>query len=66
MANDSSMSACIALRKWLVFGERVGKRRDWFFEQMEDRSLDCPSHWLGKGLDLLPGVAGESNLAITH
>jgi hypothetical protein len=49
-----------------VFGKRVGKRRDWFFEKVEDRPLNCPSHRLGKGLDLLPGVPGEANEPITH
>jgi hypothetical protein len=33
---------------------------------MEDRTLDGPSDWLRKRLDLLPGRPGEPDEAITH
>jgi hypothetical protein len=32
----------------ILFGKRVGKRQDRFLEQMEDRPLNRPPHWLRK------------------
>src|SRR5215472_3349242 len=52
--------------EWIARGERVRKGRDWLVEQMEDRPLDGPSQRLRQGLDLLPGVRGEADEAITH
>jgi hypothetical protein len=43
-----------------------GKSRNRLIQQVEDRPLNRPSHQLGQGLDLLPGVPGKTNEAITH
>jgi hypothetical protein len=50
----------------ILFGKRVGKRRDRFLEQVEDRPLNRPPHWLREGLYLLPGVPAKANEPITH
>jgi len=50
----------------VILGERVGQRRNGFLKQVKDHSLDRPPHRLRKRLDLLPAIAGETDLAITH
>jgi hypothetical protein len=35
-------------------------------KQMEDHPLNRPPDWLREGLDLVPGIPGEANKAITH
>jgi hypothetical protein len=53
-------------RAAVILRKGVGKRGNGFLEQVEDHPLNRPPHRLREGLDLLPGIPGEANKAITH
>jgi hypothetical protein len=36
----------IGTRQWICFGKRVGKRRDWLFEQVRNRPVGGAPKWL--------------------
>ena len=41
------------------FGKWVGKRRDWFFEQVKDRPVGGVPKWLRESFELVPGLSGN-------
>jgi hypothetical protein len=46
--------------------ERVGKCRDWFFEQVKDRLMGSVSKRLRQFFDFIPGPVGEAKNPVTH
>ena len=44
----------------VCFGERLGKRGDWFFEQVEDGAVGGVPQWLRQCFELVPGPVGEA------
>jgi len=50
----------------VCFGERVGKRRDWFFEQVEDRPLGGVPKRLRQSFKLVPGSIRKTENPVTH
>jgi hypothetical protein len=57
-----------AVSTWqrVCFGKWVGKRRDWFFEQVKDRPVGGIPKWLRQSFELVPGSVGEPKDPITH
>src|SRR5258708_7450682 len=55
------------VRTWqrVCFGERVGKCRDWFFEQVKNRSVSGVSKWLRQPFELVPGPVREAKNPVT-
>jgi hypothetical protein len=47
-------------------GERVGKCRDWFFEQVEDRLVRGIPQRLRERFDLVPGPIREAEYTVTY
>ena len=43
----------------VCFGEGVGKRRDWFFEQVKDRPVGGVPKWLRQSFKLVPTLSGK-------
>jgi hypothetical protein len=41
------------------FGKWVGKRRDWFFEQVKDRPVGGVPKWLRESFELLQVLSGN-------
>ena len=39
----------------IYFGKRVGKRRDWLFEQVKDRTVGGVPKWLRQSFKFVPG-----------
>jgi len=56
----------VGTRQRVYFGKWVGKRRDWFFEQVEDRPMGCVPKWLRQSLELVPGSVREAKDPVTH
>jgi hypothetical protein len=56
------------VRIWqrVTFGKRVGKCRDWFFEQVKDRSVGGVSKWLRQCFEFVPGPVREAKNPVTH
>jgi hypothetical protein len=50
----------------ICFGERVGERRDWFIEEMEDRPVGGVAQWLRESFELVPGPVREAEDPVTH
>ena len=58
-----------AVGTWLSAGllrERVGKRRDWFFEQVKDRPVGGVPKWLRQSFELVPDSVREAEDRVTH
>ena len=57
----------IRTRQCVYFGERVGKCRDWFFEQVKDRPMGSVSKRLRQFFDFIPGPVREvKNRSLTN
>jgi hypothetical protein len=56
----------VRTRQWVYFGERVGKCRDWFFEQVKDRPMGSVPKRLRQFFDFIPGPVGEAKNPVTH
>jgi hypothetical protein len=56
------------VRTWqrISFGKWIGKRRDWFFEQVKDRPVGDVPKWLRQGFELVPGPVREAEDPFTH
>jgi hypothetical protein len=56
------------VRSWqrVAFGKRLGKRRDWFFEQVKDGPVGGVSKWLRQCFELVPGPVREAKNPVTH
>jgi hypothetical protein len=56
------------VRIWqrVPFGKRVGKCRDWFFEQVKDRPVGGAPQWLRQPFELVPGSVREPKDPVTH
>lgn len=50
----------------IYLGKRVGKRRDWFFEQVKDRPVSGVPQWLRQSFKLVPGPVREAKDPVTH
>jgi hypothetical protein len=50
----------------VCLGKWVGKRGDWFFEQVEDRPVGGVPEWLRQSFKLVPGSVREAKDPITH
>ena len=50
----------------IYLGKRVGKPKDWFFEQVEDRPVGGIPKWLRQSLELVPGSVREAKDPVTH
>jgi hypothetical protein len=55
----------------LILGERhlravLGKRRDWFFEQVKDRTVGGVPERLRQSFELVPGSVREAKDPVTH
>jgi hypothetical protein len=48
------------------FGKWLGKRRDWFFEQVKDRRVGGVPKWLRQSFELVPGPVREPKGSVTH
>jgi hypothetical protein len=48
------------------FGKWVGKRRDWFFEQVKDRPVGGVPKWLRQAFEFVPRSVREPKDPITH
>jgi hypothetical protein len=46
--------------------KRVGKRRDWLFEQVEDHPMGGVSKWLRQCFNLVPSPVREAKDPVTH
>jgi hypothetical protein len=44
----------------VCFGKGVGKRRDWFFEQVKDRPVGGVPKWLRQSFELVPDSVREA------
>jgi len=50
----------------VCLGKWVGKRRDWFFEQVKNCLLGGVSKWLRQSFKLVPGSIWEPEDPVTH
>ncbi len=50
----------------VCLGKWVGKRRDWFFEQVKNCPLGGVSKWLRQSFKLVPGSIWEPEDPVTH
>jgi hypothetical protein len=50
----------------VLVGKRLGQRRDWFFEQVEDRPVSGVPQRLRQSLKLVPRPVGETENPVTH
>jgi hypothetical protein len=50
----------------IYLGKRVGKRRDWLLEQVEDRPVGGVPEWLRQAFDFVPGSVREAKDPVTH
>jgi hypothetical protein len=50
----------------IYLGKRVGKRRDWLFEQVEDRPMGGVPEWLRQSLKLVPDSVREAKDPVTY
>ena len=50
----------------VCFGKGVGKRRDWFFEQVKDRPVGDVPKWLRQSFELVPEPCPGSEDRVTH
>ena len=50
----------------IYLGKGVGKRRDWFFEQVKDRPMGGVPQWLRQSFELVPGLVREAKDPVTH
>jgi hypothetical protein len=48
------------------FGKWLGKRRDWFFEQVKDRPVGGVPKWLRQSFELVSGPVREPKGSVTH
>jgi hypothetical protein len=46
--------------------EGVGKRRDWFFEQVKDRLVGGVPKWLRQSFELVPDSVREAEDRVTY
>jgi hypothetical protein len=46
--------------------ERIGERRDWFFEQVKDSPLGGVTKWLRQTFEFVPGSVREAKDPVTH
>jgi hypothetical protein len=56
----------VGTRQRVCFGKRVGKCRDWFFKQMENRPMGGVSKRLRQSFELVPGSVRETKDLVTH
>ena len=49
----------------IYLGKRVGKRRDWLFEQMKDRPVGGVPEWLRQSFEVVPGPFWEPKDPVT-
>jgi hypothetical protein len=50
----------------IYLGKGVGKRRDWFFEQVKDRPVGGAPQWLRQPFELVPGSVREPKDPVTN
>jgi len=50
----------------IYLGKRVGKRRDWLFEQVEDRPMGGVPEWLRQSFKLVPDSVREAKDPVTY
>ncbi len=50
----------------VCFGKGVGRRRDWFFEQVKDRPVGGVPKWLRQPFELVPDSVREAEDRVTH
>ena len=50
----------------ICFGKRVGKRRDWLFEQVKDSRVGGVPERLRQSFKLVPGSVREAKDPVTH
>ena len=50
----------------VCLGKWVGKRRDWFIEQVKDRPVGGVPKWLGQPFELIPDSVREAKDPVTH
>jgi hypothetical protein len=56
----------VPTRQRVYFGERVGKCRNWFFEQVKDCPMGSVSKRLRQLFDFIPGSVREAKNPVTH
>ena len=56
----------VGTRQRIYLGKWVGKRRDWLFEQVEDRLVGGVPEWLRQSFKLVPGSIREAKDPVTH
>jgi hypothetical protein len=56
----------VSTRERIFFGKRVGKRRNWFFEQVKDGPVGGAPKRLRQSFELVPGPVREAKDPITH
>jgi hypothetical protein len=50
----------------VYLGKRIGKRRDWFFEQVKDSPLGGAPKWLRQSFKFVPCPVWEAKDPVTH
>ena len=50
----------------IYLGKRVGKRRDWLFEQVKDRPVGGVPEWLRQSFEVVPGPVWEPKDPLTQ
>ena len=50
----------------ICFGKWVGKRWDWFFEEVKDHPMGSVPKWLRQSFELVPGSVRKAKDPVTH
>jgi hypothetical protein len=56
----------VGTRQGIFLGKRVGERRNWLFEQKEDRPVGSVPKWLWQRFNFVPGPVVETEDPVTH